>query len=211
MKSTCAHCGKRRGARNCPALGAAVCARCCGADRLVRIQCPASCVHLQAHEPFQLQRQGERYRDAWWGEVRGISKEEVLALNLLERCLVHALSQEQHATDGDAERALHELEARLSPIEIVSAATTPLARALLSAVEEVVTGGGGSKEMVREAIPRALRILDALRDEESLRAFVRGLVAWVAAQPPPSSRKRSGLIVTPEELRAAQEGGGAAR
>jgi hypothetical protein len=110
------------------------------------------------------------------------------------------------------ESALQDLEDRLSPIEVVSGAISPLARALHETVEEVVSQGTGSREALRSAIPRLREILASLRDENSTRAFLRGLTAWVAAQPrteaPPG---RSGLIVTPDELRAAREGDGATR
>jgi hypothetical protein len=44
--STCTHCGQRKGKRSCPALGGAICSRCCGQHRLVEIACPSDCVHL---------------------------------------------------------------------------------------------------------------------------------------------------------------------
>ncbi len=44
--STCVYCGQRKGKRTCPALGGAICSACCGAHRLIRIDCPADCVWL---------------------------------------------------------------------------------------------------------------------------------------------------------------------
>ncbi len=44
--STCNHCGQRKGKRSCPALGGAICSRCCGQHRVVEIACPPDCIHL---------------------------------------------------------------------------------------------------------------------------------------------------------------------
>ncbi|MBW2261105.1 MAG: hypothetical protein JRG91_03950 [Deltaproteobacteria bacterium] len=39
----CASCGARKGKRECPALGAGICAACCGQKRGVQIDCPDEC------------------------------------------------------------------------------------------------------------------------------------------------------------------------
>jgi hypothetical protein len=49
----CWFCGKVKGKRSCPArTGALICSRCCGANRVVSIRCPADCVYLRGtHDP----------------------------------------------------------------------------------------------------------------------------------------------------------------
>ena len=49
----CWFCGKVKGKRSCPAHGGAlICSRCCGANRVVSIQCPPSCIYLHGtHDP----------------------------------------------------------------------------------------------------------------------------------------------------------------
>lgn len=42
----CAHCGERKGKRQCPALDGKICAPCCGEHRLGRIACPPDCTWL---------------------------------------------------------------------------------------------------------------------------------------------------------------------
>lgn len=57
---SCAACGTRKGRRQCPALGRAICAACCGSKRQVEIACPADCGWLrsaQAHPAAAVQRQ----------------------------------------------------------------------------------------------------------------------------------------------------------
>jgi len=60
---SCPSCRKRKGRRDCPALGERICAVCCGTKRLVEIQCPADCPHLvaaRAHPAAVVRRQQER-------------------------------------------------------------------------------------------------------------------------------------------------------
>jgi hypothetical protein len=60
---SCPSCGHRKGRRQCPALGATICAACCGTKRLVEIRCPADCTYLAAareHPAAVVRRQQER-------------------------------------------------------------------------------------------------------------------------------------------------------
>ncbi len=43
----CVLCGQRKGKRHCPAKEALICAQCCGEKRVLEIDCPESCAHLQ--------------------------------------------------------------------------------------------------------------------------------------------------------------------
>jgi hypothetical protein len=56
----CPKCRKRLGKRSCPALGFAICQRCCGVLREREIHCPPACPHLSAHRPYQEKRVMER-------------------------------------------------------------------------------------------------------------------------------------------------------
>jgi hypothetical protein len=62
-RMSCSSCGQRKGRRECPALGATICAICCGTKRLVEIRCPPSCSHLataREHPAAVVKRQHER-------------------------------------------------------------------------------------------------------------------------------------------------------
>ena len=59
---TCPLCGQRKAKRNCPALHKAICTVCCATKRLVEIDCPPDCVHLQSsrnHPAATVKRQQE--------------------------------------------------------------------------------------------------------------------------------------------------------
>ena len=60
--AACATCGGGKAKRQCPALGRAICATCCGTKRIVEIACPAGCGWLRtarAHPHAAQQRQQE--------------------------------------------------------------------------------------------------------------------------------------------------------
>jgi hypothetical protein len=61
---SCPLCRRRKGKRACPARGAMICSQCCGAKRLVEIDCPSDCIYLTgAHAPGWEGRASERQRD----------------------------------------------------------------------------------------------------------------------------------------------------
>jgi hypothetical protein len=49
----CPICGKRKPERFCPAKGEKICAVCCGREREVTIDCPASCAYLVAAHRYE--------------------------------------------------------------------------------------------------------------------------------------------------------------
>jgi len=60
----CPLCGRRRGRRDCPALGERICPVCCGRKRLVEIDCPSDCAWLSQAEGAWEGRQSERRQDS---------------------------------------------------------------------------------------------------------------------------------------------------
>jgi hypothetical protein len=63
----CPACGRRKGRRACPALGASICPVCCGTQRRVTIACPADCGYLSAAEQHpRAAVQRRRGRHAQW-------------------------------------------------------------------------------------------------------------------------------------------------
>jgi hypothetical protein len=62
--TTCPLCGQRKGKRNCPALSAAICSRCCGSKRRVEVACPEDCAYLTGdHAGAWDGRENEQRRD----------------------------------------------------------------------------------------------------------------------------------------------------
>jgi hypothetical protein len=43
MPDKCASCGRKKGMRDCPALGTRICPACCGTKRGKEISCPSGC------------------------------------------------------------------------------------------------------------------------------------------------------------------------
>lgn len=88
----CASCGRRKGRRACPALGASICATCCGTKRGVTIRCPAGCVYLSSaaqHPAAVVQRRRDQYRQALAAAAEGLSDIQ-MQLYLLAHALVAA-------------------------------------------------------------------------------------------------------------------------
>ena len=52
----CPLCNERSAKRFCPAKQTTICAVCCGTKREVEIDCPSSCVHLQAGRSYESER-----------------------------------------------------------------------------------------------------------------------------------------------------------
>jgi hypothetical protein len=205
MPETCVRCGKRRGSRACRPLGGALCARCCGTERLVKVTCPADCSHLGAHEAFQRTRQKERYREAWSKtnqDLRGRQDRLELLLEL-ESSVKRAADGAFGSSDADVVEAIADVSCRLSPIEIGTRAPTPLGRLLWDELRYHIEEGCLLREDVREGLARLGRLVDALREPEAPRAFLQGLSARLEGLP---AREREpermgGLIVTPSDLR----------
>jgi hypothetical protein len=54
---SCPICGKRKGARFCPAKGEKICAVCCGTEREVTIDCPVDCSYLISAHRYEDEHQ----------------------------------------------------------------------------------------------------------------------------------------------------------
>lgn len=75
----CPLCRTRNARRNCPALGQAICAVCCGTKRLVEIDCPPPCPYLAAareHPAAVVRRQQERDVAALMPSIRDLTERQ---------------------------------------------------------------------------------------------------------------------------------------
>ncbi len=204
MMGTCSRCGSRKGPRPCLALGGPICPRCCGANRLVRIACPAACPHRAAHEAFQRKKQGGRYREILALQNADLrEREDDFRLLLAVADLVHRATERiPGLSDGDVARSLDETSSQLSPISLVTQAPSPLTRLLVEELSPLVAEGKVSRDRLREGLGRLAKIAAAMRDPSAPRAFLQGLSHYLdSALPRRDEGTKRGLILTPDDLR----------
>lgn len=207
MTGTCSRCGSRKGLRRCPALAGPICPRCCGANRLVRIACPTACPHRAAHEAFQREKQGARYREVLALQNADLREREddfrlLLAVaDLVER----AAERIPGLSDGDVARSLDETSCQLSPISLVTQAPSSLTRLLLEELSPLVAEGKVPRDRLREGLGRLAKIAAAMRDPSAPRAFLQGLSHYLdSTLPRRDEGTKRGLILTPDDLRRAR-------
>ena len=110
--SKCYICKKRKAKRKCPALGKSICSLCCGSLRGKEINCPADCVYLTKHKPYQDKRFVEKQTTANQKKhvfpEQDISKDQRLAWLIfnIEHTLMEAGKNKQ-ITDKDILFALN--------------------------------------------------------------------------------------------------------
>lgn len=57
----CILCGQRKGRRSCPAKNALICQQCCGAKRVLEVDCPESCEYLISGRQREAEHAGARF------------------------------------------------------------------------------------------------------------------------------------------------------
>jgi hypothetical protein len=96
----CPLCGQRKARRTCPALGAQICAVCCGTKRLVEIRCPNDCGYLataREHPPAVAVRQQQRDVGAILRFMRDLDERQSRLFFLIVTFLVGYEPPELHA------------------------------------------------------------------------------------------------------------------
>jgi len=168
---------------------------------LTEISCPETCPHLQHHEAFQRGKLTARYREAWVRVNSDIAKDkgELQGLFFLEQAVLQAAGRMSGITDAQIAAGLSDLEARLSPIELISRPDTPFGRLLWELVSAPVEEGTISRDRLRRAVGRLKRVLEALNDPRSPRAFIHGLAGTIAPDSP-TQEAAPRFIVTPKGL-----------
>ncbi len=98
----CSYCHQRKGKRSCPALGAAICAQCCGEHRGVALDCPDDCSYrvpksgrdplsdvLDKVSAFAIERHPGRIKAAQQAFSGGDAIAEWEVLGFLSHCIYH--------------------------------------------------------------------------------------------------------------------------
>lgn len=169
MAKSCPLCQKRKGRRACPAKGEAICPQCCGAKRLVEIDCPETCVYLGGGTPGW-SRETEKLRDArrFYGMTDGLSEGQARLLFLGLVGLV-ALRARHHGLDdlllGSAVAALRRTtETRMNGIVYEHPTDDARAQALLRDLASVFEA---REESGRTALPADRDLLAVLKGLEA--------------------------------------------
>lgn len=187
----CFLCGQRLGERRCPTLERPICSACCGKERGRSIRCLPDCRFLVEAEARWRERRSRELAEAWAAWERTEPDLPWPYIEALAKILADLLHK-TYATDAEVERALQDLDQALSPIILVSAAPSPLGRALSSGLLGFVQEGKVDRGELREAARALARWLSSWRISEDERRFVRALLGTY----PPLS-KEPGLIVKP--------------
>ena len=164
----CPLCQKRPAKRACPALGREICTVCCATKRLVEIQCPDDCRHLEAgqrHPAAVVKKQIDRDVALLMTTVGRLSEQQ-LQLYFVLQSMVLSYKPEGLArlVDSDVALATGALASSLETASkglIFDEATSSmvaegLRHAMKPAIDEVTKGGGSRAEREVAVILRAI-------------------------------------------------------
>lgn len=196
----CVHCGRRKGKRGCPLLGADICPACCAEVRAERRRCPESCPFLAASESYQAQRRKEKilaHGGAYIDErLRIFSDEEDLeAVGEIEHIVYLWERSRGRASDEEIARAYEGLATLRGTIAIVGEAPHPLA----SLLHEIIDGfphcgklAGPRIVGICRSLARLARAAGAEGGQNSERAYLERLesyhryIDWTPVSIPPA-------------------------
>lgn len=105
----CGSCAARKGKRNCPSLGAAICPQCCGTKRQKEIVCPPDCFYLGKSKEYFTDRQEAEKLSDFEREMKSIiGNEDPYAdvLQNIEFVISKHYRERGNITDRHAETAL---------------------------------------------------------------------------------------------------------
>ena len=177
MSEKCVYCGKRKGERECPALGGMICSVCCGKHRAVEISCPPDCRYFKKNEEFQQAKQADPYRDTWVKENEDIlenqDRELIEAIGILETLIYYRFRDDTTLTDRRILNGLEGLTNQLKTIELPGA-TSEFTDYAMEQLEPLIEKGKVSREAMKEATTRLKRVADAFTDDS--RRLVQGVV-----------------------------------
>ena len=142
---SCPSCQKRKGRRDCPALGQRICAVCCGTKRLVEIQCPADCPHLvtaRSHPAAVVRRQQERDTAVLVPSIRGLNERQQQLFFLFQAVIAG------HTPEGFARLVDHDVE------QAAAAAAATLETASRGIVYEHTPSSAPAQRLARELAAR---------------------------------------------------------
>jgi hypothetical protein len=208
----CALCGRRRGRRDCPALGERICPLCCGRKRLVEIDCPPDCSWLSRAEGSAWEgRQSEQRTDSrrLLPTLQELGRSQAALLVHVTSGLVR-LRREQR--DLDDVSVLEALEALLKTAETVRSGIlyehrpeALRAQALMSRLRPLLEPPGPDGDPVPVPVDDQLAVLrglvEALRatraEQQGASAFLDTLTRFEARRLRDSAQRASSRLILP--------------
>ncbi|MFB6291365.1 MAG: hypothetical protein ABEJ25_06520 [Candidatus Bipolaricaulia bacterium] len=214
MADKCVYGGKRKGQRECPALGGLICSRCCGEHRGVEINCPPDCHYFKKHEQFQQTKHAESYRETWAEKNQDLLEEEnrqlIEAIGVLETLIYYRYRNDTRLTDKKVITGLKVLVNRFKTIEVPGSGSE-FADFAQEELKPLFERGRFSQELMKEATSRLLTIAESFSDDS--RRLVQGVVGRIKEDydlPSEESENRTkeleSLITTPDQLDRRQSG-----
>ncbi|HIC95206.1 TPA: hypothetical protein EYP12_01090 [Candidatus Bipolaricaulota bacterium] len=219
----CAHCGRAKGTRRCPALGpdSSICARCCGEHRGVRLDCPSTCSYYQRHERYQRERLGAEFRRRWLEAHEGLYRDgrgRLLEFILFLESLIYRYYRDRTGgSDREVREGLEFVKRQLGPLLVVEGSLRPgLGEHLIEGIEGYLEKGRIDREEALEGVEKTISFLEEFSGSSSgggggsnPRRYLQGLMGHVKRDfdlPEEEEDRRrpgpgSGLIITPDQLR----------
>ena len=115
--AVCTYCSQAKGKRACPALGTLICSRCCGEQRLIRIECPPDCKYLTANEGYQRERSAQAFVMERAKALQAYKDNKaVMAVVGLEMTMYKHLTKHPQTRDWEIIAGMEEVRKRLSPL-----------------------------------------------------------------------------------------------
>lgn len=212
MSTKCVYGGKRKGDRECPALGGLICSRCCGENRGVEINCPPDCRYFKKHEEFQQSKHAESYRKTWAEKNQDLLEEEnrqlVEAIGVLETLIYYRYRDDTRLTDKKVIDGLKGLENQFKTIELPGS-PSEFADFAHEELKPLIDRGRFSQELLKEATSRLTTVAEAFSDGS--RQLVQGIVGRIkddydlpAEEHESRTEEIESLITTPGQLNRGQ-------
>lgn len=185
----CVYCHAGKGKRSCPALGGLICSTCCGENRLVKINCPADCPHLESSTDYQRERIGELFRQDRRRAYREVfeigGNQGAEFLNLIEVVCFSYFHDKPTSLDGEVIAALEFIRRLLSPLHFPAPAVPAFAQYLHKEVKAYLAQTKFDQEKAQHIVDLALKVTkDFSGAGLQSNRFLTGMIGCIATDHP---------------------------
>ena len=107
-------CKKKKGKRNCPALGGVICALCCGTNKENQIDCPVDCFFLSKSKKYFTDRQDSQKVIDFEREMKSVIGNEDPYVDVLQNieAIISKICTAQGDCDQDVVVQCHKLNGK---------------------------------------------------------------------------------------------------